>query len=173
MPSILPYSMQDESNLALENCINQAFDIDMSKFLTCINDNLSDDVLLAKAKMFHTLGNEGWNDCETREDKISLLNNVIRTHRFKGTVYSIRSRLVNVDLEYLAWHQYNGTPNHFKIIMYVEEAITAQVVQKLSLAVNEYKRFSAKMDELEIYTTLKDRLDINTSVIKARKVVIQ
>ena len=172
MPSILPYSMQDESNLALENCINQAFDIDMSKFLTCINDNLSDDVLLAKAKMFHTLGNEGWNDCETREDKISLLNNVIRTHRFKGTVYSIRSRLVNVDFEYLAWHQYNGTPNHFKIIMYVDKPVSEETKTKIMQAINEYKRLSSKLDALEIYTMLKDELNMYATVIKERKVII-
>lgn len=170
--SLLPYSMQDESNLALEQCINQAFSIDMTKFLTCIVDNLSDEVLYEKAKQFHVLGIEGWKDCKTREDRENIVKNAIRMHRFKATVSSIKTR-INEEFEYLPWHTYQGIPNHFKIRIYVEEPVSNQTKLRFSQVIQEYKRHSSKMDELEIYTTLKDRLDINTSVIKARKVIIQ
>lgn len=169
--SLLPYSMQDESNLALEACINQAFSIDMTVFLTCIAENLSDSILYEKANQFHVLGAEGWNDCKTREDKINLVKNAIKMHRFKGTISSVKS-ILNDEFEYLPWHQYSGIPNHFKIRMNVETPVSNETKLKFVKTIQEYKRLSSKMDEFEIYIMLKDRLDINTTIIKARKAVI-
>jgi P2-related tail formation protein len=169
--SLLPYSMRDESNLALEECINKAFSIDMTKYLTCLVDNLSDSVLYEKAKQFHVLGIEGWNECKTREDRENLVKNAIKQHRFKGTISSVKS-IFKEEFEYLPWHEYQGTPNHFKLRMNVETPVSSQTKIRLSQILQEYKRLSSKMDEFEIYILLKDRMDINTSIIKARKAVI-
>lgn len=173
MVSLLPESMRDESNLAIEECINQALSIDMSLFLSCIPENLSDEILFEKAKMFHVLGFEGWQRCQTREDKITLLKNAIKNHRFKGTVKSIKTALSDTNTEYLSWQKYNGLPNHFKIKVYTEKPLHNDSYNKIVQTVNEYKRLSSKMDSIEINTMLKDKLNLNSLMYISRKVIIQ
>ena len=138
MSSLLPYSMQDESNLALEACINEAFSRDMTKFLLYYDENLSDNLLYEKAKIFHTLGLEGWNKCKSREEKITLLKNSIKNHRYKGTIKAVKSVLANTDLEYLSWQNYDGLPNHFKIRVFVQEAISSQIHSDMIESLFEY-----------------------------------
>jgi P2-related tail formation protein len=171
--SLLPYSMQDESNLAIEKCINSAFDIDMTKFLLCIPENLSESVLLARANMLHVMGLEGWNECQSREERENLLKNAIKNHRNKGTLSSIKNNLSNIEFEYLNWYEYNGLPNHFKFKMYQEKTLTIDLKNKISQTISEYKRLSSKNDGIEIYITIQDTMDLLSTVIQARKVLIK
>ena len=173
MSSLLPYSMRDESNLALENCINEAFLKDISKFILYYDENLSDKLLYEKAKMFHTLGIEGWNKCKTREDKINLLKNSVKNHRYKGTIKSIKSVLSNTQLEYLSWQNYNGHPNHYKIRVFVEEAISNDLHAEMIESVGEYKRLSSKMDSFETNIMLKTDLNLNTVIFQSKRTLIQ
>ena len=173
MDSLLPENMQDESNLALEQCMNEALTIDMSNFLTTVCENLSDEILFEKAKMFHVLGFEGWQRCSSKEDKVKLLKNAIRNHRFKGTVKSIKTALPDTNIQYLSWQNYNGLPNHFKIKVYTETPLNENSYNKIVQTVKEYKRLSSKMDSIEINTMLKDRLNLNSLIYISRKVLIQ
>lgn len=170
--SLLPYSMQDDSNLALEACINEALSFDMSKFLICIVDNLSDDILLAKAKQFHVLGVEGWQKCKNRTEKQNLLRNAIRSHRLKGTLKSIKDNIDFTYFEYMPWYEYNGNSNHFKFRLYTENPIDLLTYIKIIDVINEYKRLSTKMDSLEINSLIKDDLIINSSLLVSRKTLI-
>lgn len=173
MDSLLPYAMQDESNLALEECINHALDIDMTNFLTTIVDNLSDAVLYEKAKMFHITGIEGWNDCKTRAERESLVKNAIRIHRSKGTVSSIKSRLNGTVIEYHSWQEYGGIPNHFRIKVLTEEMLDVQTYKKILTAVEEFKRLSSKQDKIEVQTLIKDQLNLNSLLFLSRKLLIK
>ena len=173
MDSLLPNSLQDESNLALEQCINEAFSIDMKRFMTCTPENLSDEILLEEAKMFHVLGFEGWQRCNSKEDKVTLLKNAIKNHRYKGTIYSLKTSLSDTNINYLSWQDYNGKPNHFKIEVYTETPLNKESYLKIVNTVKEYKRLSSKMDSIEIKTMLKSRLNTNSVIIVGRKVIIQ
>ena len=173
MSSILPYSMQDESNLAIEECINKAFSIDILKFLLYCDENLSDELLYEKAKMFHTLGLEGWNKCKTRDEKINLLKNSIKNHRYKGTIKAIKSVLSDKDIKYLSWQDYDGIPNHFKIKIYIQEALGFQIQSDMMEYVTEYKRLSSKMDALELHLMLKTKLNLNSVIFQSKRTLIK
>jgi len=173
MTSLLPYSMQDVSNLALEECINKAFSIDISKIILYLDENLSDTLLYEKAKMFHTLGIEGWNSATTRQEKINLIRNSIRNHRFKGTIKAIKSVLSDNYIEYLKWTDYNGAANHFKIKVFTEEPISSILQYNMAQSVNEYKRLSSKMDAFEINVMIKDQLNLNTVLFQSGRTLIQ
>ena len=171
--SLLPESIQDVSNLALEKCINEALNFDMSLFMICLPENLSDSALFARAKMLHILGAEGWNDCNTREEKIELINNAIKMHRLKGTVASIKTRLSGTNIEYLNWDKYEGVPNHFKVKVRTKEVINENTASKIIQAINENKRFSSKMDALEIDTVFESGVYLDGYLLMSRKITLK
>ena len=169
--SNLPYPMRDTTNMAIEECINKALDVDMSKILLCVADNLTESVLYERAKMMHVLGTEGWQNCKTREDKISLLKNSIRNHRFKGTVHSIKTALTKYTVEYLHWKDFGGVSNHFKLRVFTENSLPVEEQEQIAKSVLEYKRHSAKLDAIEYSTLQKDDLCLNTTLLLSRRIL--
>ncbi len=173
MTSLLPANMQDDSNLALENCMDKAFsEINLKNFITCMPEFLSDEILLEEAKMFHVLGFEGWQRCSSKQEKTTLLRNAIRNHRFKGTVKSIKTSLSDTTIKYLSWQQYDGQPNHFKIKVFTQTPLNSTSYNKILNTITEYKRLSSKMDNIEINTMIQDKLCLNTTILVSRKVII-
>ena len=172
--SLLPQILQDTTNLALENCINESFDVNLSKMMTCIPDSVSDSVLSELAKQYH-ITSEGWNDCKTREEKINLLKKSILLHKKKGTVQSINDciNIENVDTKYLAWHEYNGIPHHFKIkFSFNGEAVTDKIKSVIYKKVEEFKQLRAKLDLAELQNVIKTNLFIAPITIISRKIII-
>lgn len=75
MQSLLPYSYQDKNNLALENCIKQALDIDAAGLMIFPVENTPDFLLPYLAKEFHITNYEGWILADTTEKKQNLITN--------------------------------------------------------------------------------------------------
>lgn len=172
--SMLPQILQDKTNLALEECINKSLDFDLSKIMTCMPDNLSDSVLSALAGQFHVLS-EGWNDCKTREEKISLLKQAIRLHRYKATVKAIKECINSDDIkaDYIPWFKYDGLHHHFKIRLYLDgisysEEIKSTILKKIE----EYKQLRAKLDKTEIMNLVTSGLSVMSVPIITRRIII-
>ena len=170
--SLLPEIMQDESNLALEECINKAFAIDLRKFMTCQTENLEDNILYEKAKQMHVLGIEGYNDCTNREEKEALIKNSIRMHRYKGTLKSIKSSITSFEFEFESWQDYDGIPNHFKIKVEKDGTMNENIFRRAIKSINENKRLSSKMDEIILNVSTKGIIRVNSTIIISHKVSI-
>ena len=52
MASLLPKNLQDESFLALEECVKTSLDIDIKKIMTSIVDYLPENILSVLAEQF-------------------------------------------------------------------------------------------------------------------------
>jgi len=172
--SLLPQILQDESNLALENCLNESFNFDFAKIMTCIPNTLSDSVLAELAKQFHVTS-EGWNDCKTREEKINLIKNAIPLHRIKGTVKAIKDclNIENVDTKYLSWYEYNGIPHHFKLKFSFDGiSVTEEIINIIRKKIEEFKQLRAKLDLIELQNVIKTNIFVTPTIIVSRKIII-
>ncbi len=172
--SLLPQILQDTTNFAIENCINESFDVNFSKIMICIPDSVSDSVLSELAKQYH-ITSEGWNDCKTREEKINLLKKSILLHKKKGTVQSIKEciNIENVDAKYLAWHEYDGIPHHFKIkFSFNGEAVTDKIKSIIYKKLEEFKQLRAKLDLAELQNVVKTNIFIAPVTLISRKIII-
>ena len=128
MHSLLPANLQDKTNLALEDCINKAFEIDLKPFVTSIVDKLPDSILYEKAKQFHLL-DEGYNLCKTREEKIRFVKNGIKMHQIKAT-------------------------KNFKILIEPKDVkVDLTKVSEILKKIEKNKRLSAKQDNSDIVNT--------------------
>lgn len=172
--SLLPQILQDESNLALENCLNESFNFDFAKIMTCIPNTLSDSVLAELAKQFHVTS-EGWNDCKTREEKINLIKNAIPLHRIKGTVKAIKDclNIENVDTKYLSWYEYNGIPHHFKLKFSFDGiSVTEEIINIIRKKIEEFKQLRAKLDITELQNVIKTDVFVTPITLISKKIIV-
>jgi len=172
--SMLPQILQDKTNLALEECINESLNIDLSKIMTCMPDNLQNSVLSSLAAQYHILS-EGWNDCKTRDEKISLLKRAIKLHRYKATVKAIKECINSEDIksDYIPWFNYDGLPHHFKIKLYLDGISYSQEIKNTILKkIEEYKQLRAKLDKTEIMHLVTSSLAIKQVPIITRRIII-
>ncbi len=172
--SLLPQILQDESNLALENCLNESFNFGFAKIMTCIPDAVSDSILAELAKQFHVTS-EGWNDCKTREEKINLIKNAIPLHRTKGTVKAIKDciNIENIEAKYLPWYKYNGIPHHFKLnFLSDNEPITSEILSIIQKKIEEFKQLRAKLDLIKLQNVVKTNIFVTPITLISKKIIV-
>lgn len=152
MHSLLPQNMQDKTNLAIENCINKTFEVDLKPFLTSVIDKLPDSILYEKAKQFHLL-DEGYSLCPTREEKIRFIKNGIKMHKIKATKKCIKN-LTDETVKYQDWYEYGGFNNHYKILIEPKDVkVDLTKVSEILKKIEKNKRLSAKQDNSDIVNT--------------------
>lgn len=152
MHSLLPANLQDKTNLALEDCINKAFEIDLKPFVTSIIDKLPDSILYEKAKQFHLL-DDGYNLCKTKEEKIRFVKNGIKMHQIKATKKCIKN-LTDETVKYQDWYEYGGLNNHYKILIEPKDVkVDLTKVSEILKKIEKNKRLSAKQDNSDIVNT--------------------
>ena len=115
--SLLPQNYQDKNNIALEECMKQAFSVDLKKFLIFPIENVQENLLPYLAKENHISGYEGWNLAVNSKEKRDLLANSLIIHTTKGTIESIKNALkkINIECQITEFQDYGGRPAHFKI----------------------------------------------------------
>ena len=156
---ILPYSMQDESNMALEKCIDKAFDIDLSPFMTALPDFVSPNVLYFLAEQLSLTDGDGYSECKTEQEKRDLIKKAIKIHRMKATTKCMNDLCANSTVKLLPWFEYDGLNNHYKLIV---EGGSLEDVEKTISMINRNKRLSSKPDILiyELKTETENILSI-------------
>lgn len=147
--SLLPKNLQDDSFLALEECIKYALKIDNKAFMPSVVDYLLDNILFFLAEQFHIL-NEGWADCETRESKIELLKKAVYLHKKKGTIGAVEDLLEAFGARCKVWKDYGGIPHHFMVSADFLDKGTDfyEAAERLVNRLNSVKQLRAKLDEI-------------------------
>lgn len=168
MNSLLPKSLQDKSNLAIEECIKTALDIDITKFMVTPVQNVNDDLLPVLAKENHILGVEGWNLAEKRKQKENLIINSTQLHSKKGSKPSIINALkqLNIEAEIQEWFNYDGKIGHFQFdLIKIYDRSFTNVFEKLILeTINAYKPARAVLDLINYYICSKGFIYINSRI---------
>lgn len=161
MRSLLPEHMQDKSNLAIEQCMNEAFNIDLKPFMTCLIDYCSEEVLYALAERFSLIG-DGYETSANIEEKRKLIKNAYKIHKLKATVKCIKN-LLSENITFMSWQEYNGIHNHYKLrVNYYDTAVNRQIIFNLLRKIELNKRLSAKQDGYEIVNAIYTPLCITS-----------
>ncbi len=168
MEYIIPESIQDTSNKAIEECIINALEnIDYTKFTVTIPENLNENVLPYIAEQRHILGNEGWNSALTKEEKCGVIHKSFSLHRKKGTLGAINDilKIYNASIEYINWTEYNGIPHHYKIVLSIEnENFDTTKIKEMLSKIKEYKQLRAKQDTFETVNSMHTPLYISERI---------
>lgn len=160
--SILPKSMQDETNLALEKCINKAFDISLAPFMVSLPDLISKNVLFMRAEQLSLTDGDGWQNCKTEQEKRTLLKKSLMIHKFKATkkcIYDFLNKS-NLEVNISDWYEYNGLNNHYCLEF---DSGALEEIENLLKQIEQNKRLSAKLDKL-IYN-LSQTIENNFTIV--------
>ena len=160
--SLLPYEYQDKNNLALENCIKQIFDIDLTDIMLNPIDVVAEKLLPYLARENHILGIEGWELCKTVEEKRELLKVSLIQHMYRGTKASIENLIKTLNLPGTVKEsfEYNGRPNRFRVEINTSASITEASINYLQKGINCYKSQRCIPD----ITTIRVYLPTNAEV---------
>ena len=149
----MPKSISDLSAEALEKCIDKAFDINLSAFMTAVPDTLSENLLYYKAEQMSLTDGDGWANCNTVTEKRDLIKKSFRQHKLKATVKCIKNLLTN-EFTFTPWNQYNGVPNHYKLVIDLKNSdFSHEKLTKIIAVIENNKRLSAKQDNYEVMTS--------------------
>ncbi len=174
--SLLPASLQDKNNLALEKCINSALDIDVKKFMKYPVENLSDELLEELARENHIMGFEGWNLAKTRKQKENLIKNSIISHAKKGSIPSIKEALSNLGMEaeIEEYFEYQGRPSHFKVrfLNIYDRSLDKKLEKEIIELINNYKPATRKLDVINYFLCSKAKCFYFTRIKSSEKTTI-
>ena len=179
MASLLPKNLQDESFLALEECIKMSLDIDIKRFMTSVVDYLPDAVIDELAEQF-SIKDEGYFSSgevdRLREEKIALIKNAVRLHKIKGSVGAIEdvSHLYSGEAEYIPWYKYNGISHHFMLdkFYYDTGVDILSDYEKIKTQLENTKQLRAKLDGINFYTGIKKDTYISGAVIAGEIITV-
>ena len=153
MLKVLPKPISDLSFETLEKCMDKTLDIDMSKFMTAVIDNLSENLLYYKAEQMSLTDGDGWANCTTEEEKRELIKQSFKQHKLKATVKCLKNLLTNEFL-YTPWNEYDGIPNHYKLVIDLKNSdFSHEKLSKIIAVVESNKRLSAKQDNYDVMTS--------------------
>lgn len=153
MISLLPKIMQDKSNLALEQCIFKAFDIDLKPYMIYLLDHVDIRLLKFLAYQFHILGDEGWNLAKTEQEKRDLLKIAFQVHKFKGTKRALLRvlEMLGFNGEINEWFEYEGRPHRFKIVITLtNKSPDTELYDLLEKYIEIFKNKRSTLENLEI-----------------------
>lgn len=157
MTSLWPSSLRDKSNLALEKCIQKAFDIDLKPCMIYLFDHVSVKLLPALKKHF-AIDDFSWALAD-EQGKRNLLKRAYQLHKIKGTNAAIRLVLdaLGIEAEIREWFQYRGRPNFFELTVNNLNLLIAKFSQFYSM-LQIYKRATAHIDKIAFRLSVPARL---------------
>ena len=174
--SLLPVTLQDKNNLALEKCINAALDINIKKFMKYPVENLSDELLEELAHENHILGFEGWNLAQTRKQKENLIKNSLISHAKKGSIPSVKEALANLGMEaeIEEFFEYQGRPAHFKVrfLNIYDRSLNEKLEKEIIELINNYKPATRKLDVINYFLCSKAKCFYYTRIKSIEKTKI-
>ena len=155
MTSMLPKSVQDTNNLALEKCVKTAFYIDTNDVLLYPLEGVNKKFLSILAKEFHIKGWEGWNFTANEDEKRELLVKSLEKHSKKGSFPSIEEILLDFGIEAKVqeFREYGGRIGHYilKFINLYGRSLTAELEETISKIIKSYAPKSRILDYINYF----------------------
>ena len=175
--SLLPSALQDSNNLALEKCIQEAFKVDMTRFLIKPYENINEDLLPILAKEEHITGYEGWNLAKTKQDKINVISSSMEKNIKKGSIPSIKQALANIGIEakISEFWEYAGRPAHFQIefINLFQNGLDEELEKSIFELVKQYKPVTRILDNINFCLCNIAELYVSTYIFTTEKTTIK
>ncbi len=172
--SLLPKNLQDKSFLALEECVKESINIDLKTFMTSICDFLPDNILSFLAEQFHIL-EEGWNDCQSRTERVALIKKAVTLHKRKGTRGCIEDFFEAMGAKCRFWRDYDGIPHHFMIDLdyFDKGADVYEVCTNIQKNIDKYKQLRAKLDEINFSVGVQKDINIANAVLAGEIITVR
>lgn len=145
---LIPDGIRDANTEAFNKLIDRFSNLDLTKLLIYIINNVDASVLPHLAWQFHI---EGWELAETVAEKRALIKKAIELHRYKGTKWALLNVLKELSLkgDIKEWFEYGGEPYHFKVeITSIAKQLTIKKVQSLYRLIDEYKNVRSWLEDL-------------------------
>lgn len=142
--------LNDLSLKTFDELFSRFQNLDIDALLVYMIDSVDASALPHLAEQFHVTGLEGWMQCETEEEKRSLLKQAINLHLFKGTKYALYKALgiISVQAEVVEWFEYGGDPYHFRLqISQASKGLSLKQQEDIFNIVNEYKNFRSRFEK--------------------------
>lgn len=158
MASLLPKTLQDKSNLAIEKIIAETFDPDISPLMIYLVDSVDSKLLPLLAEQFHVQGDEGWNYCRNEQEQRALIKSSIPLHRYKGTKPAVLRALeiLKIEGKLEQWFEYDGIPYHFRLSLKVFDRNLDEETEKTLLRlINIFKNKRSILDGIDVYLSAK------------------
>lgn len=149
---LIPDSINSKENLIFDSLLSRFDQIDLIHMLVYIVDVVDSSALPHLAWQFHVTENEGWQFATTDEEKRRLIKNAIVAHKIKGKVQACKFilTLLGFVVEQTEWFDYQGDPYHFRLkLTSGSQPYTSDILQKVTLLIDEYKRASNILDNIE------------------------
>lgn len=168
MTSLWPSSLRDKSNLALERCVQKAFDIDLKPCMIYLFDHVSVKLLPALKKHF-AIDDFSWALAD-EQGRRNLLKRAYQLHKIKGTNAAIRLVLdaLGIEAEIREWFQYQGRPNFFQLTV----SNLNFLISKFSIfyqMLQIYKRATAHLDKVIFRLSVPAKLYTGLRVVNISK----
>lgn len=179
---LLPAGIRDERTRALLELLDRVDDLDLARLLVYRIADVDASALPHLGWQFHVMGIEGWDACQTDEERRALLLRAIELHRFKGTPWAVKEAIKAVG--YLSAEieegrpviLYDGARTHsgaedfgggsrwalFKVLLDLGEGkgLTAGQVSRIQDLIEAYKNARSHLRELVFRSTISDSLEV-------------
>ncbi len=146
--------VNDLNSSAMDDLFSRFNSLDTEKLLVNLIDKVDASALPHLAEQFHIMGNEGWLQVKTEEEKRNLIKEAIIIHRYKGTKYAIVKvlEMLNLEGKVKEWHEYSGNPYYFKVEAgFANRGADQEIISKLEDLILEYKNERSFLESLEIF----------------------
>lgn len=108
------------------------------------------------------------------EQKRQLVKNAIKDHKYKGTLWAVKS-VLEVLLDYAKvenWWEYDGLPYHFRVNGSSGPLASAEQVEKLVSAINQAKNVRSWLDGITFYRNVSTPKKVGIGVYIFKRVDI-
>lgn len=136
-------------------------EIDISRLLIYIVDDVDSVLLPFLAEQFDVLGDKGYRLANNERDRRELIKRAIELHRFKGTEWAVKEALKSIgftDIEFIKG--YDHWAKFGLRITNTNVQLTDESFQEIIRMVNLYKRAACVLMEVRYNLSYDDLLDI-------------
>lgn len=147
---ILPSSLQADENVvntskAVTDSVNKVTAETVNELIMSRIDELPESVVNSLAWQLHV---DTYSEDLDIAQKIKLVKNAIKGHKYKGTSWAVKS-VVEILLNYAKmeeWFEYKGSPYHFRVNGSYGPIVNGDSLQRLVNSINEAKNVRSWLD---------------------------
>lgn len=146
--------INDESMKVFDELFSRFQGLDTDALLVYMIDNVASSALPHLAQQFNIMGNAGWLQCKTEEEKRELIKNAINLHKYKGTKFAVMKifEMLNLQGDLTEWFEYGGEPYHFMVnIDFSNRGLDFELIDRFEDLINEYKNERSKLEVMKIF----------------------
>lgn len=167
--------IKDLNSQIFDELFTRFQELDVECLLVYLFDKVEESALVHLSEQFHIMGNEGWNNCTTIDEKRNLIKNSLNLHKYRGTKFALKRALniLGVESEVYEWFEYSGKPFHFKVSVDIEKISLDKEFEKYLLdTIFANKNVRSQLETLIAYLLQTTNTQFASAVITSEEILI-